>query len=224
MIALLIATSIFVVQAQEKTISSSEFDAAERSANAPFFNKQTPAKWTITTESRLDGRPQTDYRSNTVMEFGSDSSLRRSSESTFGAGPVKYEYEIKAGGRKYIRVGEGEWKEASTEKFSEAAEAPEAEPKVIEQHVEYKYLGTRVLNGKKVRMYQKSERRKTIANGGAVSQYEASTRYWFGEDLAFYRSEYASTTLNGDKTSHTNISIDKQLDASISISAPVLAN
>jgi hypothetical protein len=224
MIALLIASSILFVHAQEKTISSSEFAAAERSANAPFFSKQTLAKWSITTESRTDGRPQTDYRLRAVMEFGPDNSFRRSSESSFGTEPVKFEYEVKVGGRKFIRTGDGEWKEATSESYVEPDATPELEPKVTEQNVEYKYLGSGVLNGRKVRMYLKAERRKTIANGGAVSESEVSTRYWFGEDVDLYRSEYSSTTITGDKTFHTNITIEKQLDATISIIAPALSN
>jgi hypothetical protein len=223
-IAVMFATSILLVQAQEKTISFSEFAAAEHSANAPFLDKKTPAKWTLTTESRADGRPQTDYRSRSVMEFGPDSSFRRSTESTFGAEPVKHDYEIKTGGRKYIRIGDGEWRETSAEKLADAAPAPETEPKVIDRSVAYKYLGTGVLNGKKARMYLMVEHKKTIANGGSVSEHEATTKYWFGEDLDLYRSEYASTTTTGDKTFHTNVTIEKEMDASISIIAPVLSN
>lgn len=220
MLALLAATSMLSIQAQEKAISAAEFAVLERAADAPFQAKQTPARWTIATESRIEGRPQTDYVSQTVMEFGPNRSQRRSSQSSFGGGPLKRETVIKIGDKKYIRADREEWKEAPIESGLDLANSAESDIDITELHVEYKYLGSGVLNGKKVRMYLRNESRKETAKStGAVSEAEVSTKYWFGESSDLYRSEYRSTR-TGDKTFHTNITIEKELDPSISISAP----
>ena len=71
-------------------------------------------------------------------------------------------------------------------------------------------------------MYLKTERMKQVNKAtGAVTEGEASTRYWFGEKGDLYRSEYRSKTVTGDKIFHTEIDVEKELDPAISISAPV---
>jgi len=207
-------------QAQEKVISSADFAAAERTADATFQAKQIPARWTVDTQSRMEGRPQTDYVSRTVMEFGPNGSRRQSSQSTFGGGPIKRETVIKIGDKTYNKIDREEWKEGTVETVC-GAEETASETAVSEPHVEYKYLGSGVLNGKKVLMFLKTESRKTTEKTtGAVTETEASTRYWFGESSDLYRSEHRSTTRTGGKIFHTNITIEKELDPSISISAP----
>jgi hypothetical protein len=218
-IALLMGMCTLILQAQEKTIGAPEFEAAERAANELFANKTVPAKWTIVTENRREGWPQTDWRSRTVMEFGPDRSSRRATESSFGGDPQKKEYAITVGGRKFERSGDGGWSETTG---GANVKLPGAEPENTTLHVEYKYLGNGVLNGKNVRMYIKTEGRTINAGSdGALSKVEASTRYWFGENGDFYRMEYTSTTVTDGKVMHTNVTIEKEPDPQISITAPV---
>jgi len=220
-IALLAAAGMLSIQAQEKVISSAEFAAAERTADAPFQAKQVPARFILATESRVEGRPQTDWVARTVMELGPNGSRRQSSQSTFGGGPIKRESVIKIGGKTYIRADREEWKEGAIETGPEPLKTTESEAAAADVHATYKYLGSGVLNGKKVRMYLKTESRKNTAKDtGAVSEQEVSTKYWFGESTDLYRSEYRSTTKTGDKVFHTNIIIEKELDPSISINVP----
>ena len=223
-IALLAAASVLSIQAQEKIISSAEFAAAERTADATFQAKQVPARWTLSTESRMEGRPQTDWVSRTVMEFGTNGSRRHSGQSTLGGSPVKQETVIKIGDKTYHKADGEEWKEGAVETDRGPSEETISEPPITYTHVEYKYLGSGVLNGKKVRMYLKTEGRKQTAKDAVVvSESEASTKYWFGESSDFYRSEYRSTTKTGDKIFHGIITIEKELDPSISISAPEIS-
>lgn len=218
MIALLAVTSMFTAQAQEKPISSVEFVLAEHAADAQFVSKQNSARWTIVTESRLEGRAQTDFTSRTVMEFGPNGSRRRSSESTFGGKSLKNEIAIKVGDKNYLRIGDKSWKEAAIDKNCDLAKETK---EVSELRVAYKYLGSGVFDGRKARRYlRSSSREETDKATGAVSRIEDSTSYWFGENGDYYRSEYHSVTKTGIKVSHTNITIEKQLDPSISIDAP----
>ena len=219
-IALLTGMCALLLQAQEKTISAPEFEAAERAANELFTNKTVPARWTIITESRLEGRSQTDYLSRTVMEFGPDRSSRRTTESSFGGQPQKYEYAITVGGRKFECLGDGEWTEVNVGGY---IEPPAAEPQSPTLHVEYKYLGKGILNGKNVRMYLETERgTRNAGNVGVRTKVEASTRYWFGENGDVYRMEYVAKSVTNAWVLRTNVTIEKEPDPQISIFAPVI--
>ena len=220
-IALLAAAGMLSTQAQEKVISSAEFAAAERAADATFQAKQVPARLTLATESRMEGRPQTDWVARTVMELGPNGSRRQSSQSTFGGGPVKRESVIKIGGKTYHKIDREEWKEGAIDTDHGPSETTDSEAEAADVHATYKYMGSGVLNGKKVRIYLTTEsRKKTAKDTGVVSEQEVSTKYWFGESTDLYRSEYRSTTKTGDKVFHTNIIIEKELDPSISINVP----
>ncbi len=170
MTLLLAAAGMLSIQAEEKAISAAEFAAAEKAADAPFAAKQTPARWTIDTESRMEGRPQTDWVSRSVMEFGADRSLRTTSTSKFGNVPQKTEIMIKVGKHRYTRTGDGNWKETDVEAKSQPLQKTEGENEAAGRQVEYKDLGDAVFEGKKVRMFLQTELKKDIATAGATRQ------------------------------------------------------
>jgi hypothetical protein len=63
-----------------------------------------------------------------------------------------------------------------------------AKREAADVHATYKYMGSGVLNGKKVRIYLTTEsRKKTAKDTGVVSEQEVSTKYWFGESTDLYR-------------------------------------
>ena len=221
-IAVLTAAGALSILGQERVITAAEFDAIEHAADAPFKNKQAPVRWTITTESRLRGRPQTDYVNRSVIEFGASGTSRVVSESSFGGGQIKKVLSIKAGGRTYTKVGDGVWKQ-NVESARPMLEREDLNADTATPDVIYKYLGDEVVSGEKIHTYLRTETSERVSNKtGAVSRSEVSTKYWLGESGDFYRSEYRHTDRTGDNVLQTTIIIEKKFDPSISISAPTL--
>jgi hypothetical protein len=72
-----------------------------------------------------------------------------------------------------------------------------------------------------VRVYLRTETRKeTVRGTGFVGVNKVWTKYWFGENSDFYRSDYQSTKSAGKQVIYTNIIVEKEFDATISITAP----
>lgn len=214
-----------MVPAQERVMDKAEFDAM---VNGGYDHR---VKWkgekyrmTVTTSSKVTGRPQTDWSSKTISEYGSSAEARSIYTSEFGGKASPAKESLRIGGWLYTRTGNDAWSRKEYVSSSGAEkEKEESSRKVLSSHAEYKYLGQTTLGNKPVHMYVKTERRTTLnERSGETTESESRNTYWVDEKGTVLKNEYKSDN-RSKHTSQTYILMAWELDPSIEFTAPEIA-
>lgn len=208
------------VFAQEKTIGQAEFDAVYQ--NSPEKWKGKPHRMIITTQSRTEGRPQTDYSSKSIIENASTTTSRVIYENSFQSKNSNSET-IRIGDKIYTREGNGAWKEGTSEVKAQPGNKITNTDNQADGQIEYKYLGTEKLDNQTANVYVKIARKKGINSANNKETVSTTTtKYWFGEDGMILKSDMKMDSQTGEKIFHTRLTQVWELDPNIKIEAPNL--
>jgi hypothetical protein len=203
------------VFAQQKTISQAEFDTAI-SNNAPDKWREKSYRLTITSESRMEGRPQSNYLTKSITEYASPTLSRFTHESNFGSKNSKNEA-ITIGNKKYIRKGNEAWREGKFENNSQ----PINESTKADSQFEYRFLGTEQINAQTAYLYAKIEKRKRTDSATNKETFSTITnKYWLGENGMILKSDMEMESRTGEAIQHSRVTQIWEADANIRIEAP----
>ena len=214
-----------LVQAQERVMEKAEFDTI---VNGGFDHK---SKWkgekyrmTVATSSTVTGRPQTDFSSKTITEFGPSLETRTINTSTFGGKPNPQREILRIGEWVYTRSANDAWTRKEYVPSSTAANEKEHIPhKVLSSEAEHRFLGHSTLRNRPVQMYVKTERRTTLnEKNGETTESESKSSYWVDSKGTVLKHEYKSDN-RGKITSQTYVLMEYELDPSIEFTAPEIA-
>lgn len=209
--------------AQEKTITKSEFDTISKNFLEKWRGKQH--RMTVTTQSGVEGRPETDYSSKTVFEYGSTNVRRFIYENTFNSINKRTEI-ITIADKMYERKGNEQWREvmfAANASSSQTENKSSAVNNQGERQIEYKFLGTEKLNNQTANVYGVYENAKSIdAQSGKEALSTTVTKYWFGEDGLILKSDRITENRSTEKITHFRLTMAWELDSNIKIEAPNL--
>jgi hypothetical protein len=210
-----------IVQAQEHVIDKAEFDAIVAQGNTHKL-KWSGEKYrmTVTTSSKTIGRPQTDYSSKMVFEFGPPTDVRTITTSMFGANPAKVWQSMRIGDLVYTRSGDDPWRRKEYAPPVPSKESAESPYKVVTSQAEYKYIGQGTVTDTPVQGFVKTERAtKVNQTTGENAESESKIIYWIDAKGLIRKSEYTSEH-RGKFTSQTSVIMEWQLDPSIAFTAP----
>jgi hypothetical protein len=213
------------VSAQDKIIDKPEFDAAV--VHASYHQKiwkGAKYRMTVTTSSKVADRPETDWSSKMVFEYGAANARRTLTTSAFGGKPIPAKESIVLGKWSYSRTGDGAWIRKEYESLAGKTEKDETPNETLPTDVEYKDLGPGDLMGKPVHIYAKTERRtRRDEESGEKRESFSKVTYWVGTDGALLRREYSSESRGTSATTHTVIITDWERDPTIDVTAPEIA-
>lgn len=207
----LVLMSSFVASAQEKTIDGYEFEIAKRNSFSGLGDK--PHRVINTNEFSAEGVFDGKNLTKVITEF-----LPGKFHYIFASPSIKNE-KIRIGDKTYTREGNGEWKlEFKQVKFN-----PESVLTIDETQAEYKFLGTERIGNQSVCVYAKIERSKRInPKNNRETLSTSTTKYWFGDESWYWKSETNTEFLTGDRKSYARSTMVYELDPNIKIEAPIL--
>lgn len=214
--------SAAVVTAQERVIDKSEFDAlVSAGTQHRTIWKDEKYRMTVTTSSKAEGRPATDWSSKIVIEYGSPTESRSISSSSFGEKVNPTSEGLRIGEWVYTRSGDGPW---TKKKFEPAAQKePEKLSELIGATTEYKHLGSGTIGDAPVQIYVKNERATRVDKAsGKETVSDSKATYWIDSKGTVLKSEYSSENRGTGVTSRTLITTVWERDASIKFTAPEL--
>jgi hypothetical protein len=214
---------------QGKVIDKNEFDNAVRPATQVIAQYMIgkPFRMTVITEARNSLRPDLDYKSKWISETALDGSTRGVRESMLGKNGNTFEG-ITIGIDSYARKNGGGWEKLDPPKVDRPTTPtmppPPSLSEVLSSETEYKYLGTETFKGETARTYLQTERRTEIDKvKGTERKNETTTKYWLALDGHMLKSDFLYTTKNGDAVATTKVTIEYEIDPSITIIAPTIA-
>ena len=202
-------------------MEKAEFDAMLAEGN------NHKAKWkgekyrmTVTTSSKVTGRPATDYSSKMIFEFGPSMESRSVTTSVFGPNPASTRESMRIGNWVYSRSGNDPWTRKEYAAQAPTKENEESAYQVLSSQTEYRYLGEGKLIDKPVQMFAQTNRQKKV-NQKTAETYETESRttYWVDANGMILKSEFIADN-RGKNTSQTLVNTDWQLDPSITFAAP----
>jgi hypothetical protein len=212
------------VPAQERVMDKTEFESLVSDAQKHrLIWKDEKYRMTVTTSSKAVGRPQTDWSSKIIVEYGPGTDNRSISSSVFGDKVNPTEEALRIGNWVYRRSGDKPWtrKEYAAPK---APERPESPVQVLETDSQYKYVGPGLLGDKPVQIYVKTERQTKVGNkSGDSMQTDIKVTYWIDTNGTLLKSEFAAETRGSNVTSQTQVVTLWERDASISFVEPAIA-
>lgn len=218
---LLVICCVVIGSAQERVIDRAEFDAAVVEGGKHHLRwKGDKYRMTVTTSSKAVGRPQTDWSSKMVFEYGPAKEMRSVTTSSFGGSANPIEENLTLGSWIYSRTGNEPWTRREMTAVGDAKKGEESTLKVLSSQVEYKYVGQSTLPNGLVHVYAKTERRTRYnEKTGAISETDGKTTYWIDSKGTVLKQEFKSET-RGKITSQTFIIFEWMLDPSITFTAP----
>ncbi|HUR97621.1 MAG TPA: hypothetical protein VMZ26_06075 [Pyrinomonadaceae bacterium] len=208
--------------AQERIIQKAEFDSVMTEGGKHQLKwKGEKYRMTVTTTSKALNRPQTDWASRMIFEYGPANEYHSVTTSAFGGKATPAKEFIKVGSSSYARSGDGSWGRIVDSPASAGqTEKPETPTRVLTNEVEYRHLGAGSINDKPVQIYLKSERKTYETEKGEKFESDVKTRYWIGADGLFLKSELASENRGTAVTSRNLITTEWELDPTIKFTAP----
>ena len=214
-----------IAVSQERVIDKAEFDAMVTGGHDHKLKwKDEKYRLTVTTSSKVTGRPTTDLSSKMITEFGPSMETRTINTSTFGGKPSPGREMLRIGNWVYTRSGNDSWSRKEFVPTSLPAKAAEESPhKVLSSEAEHRYLGQSTLGNKPVQMYVKTERRTTLnEKTGETTESESRNTYWVDSKGMVLKNEYKSDN-RSKHTSQTYVLMEWELDPSITFTAPEIA-
>lgn len=216
--AALILFGLIGVSAQEKTITQAEFEAVYK--NSPEAWKSKSHRRTVTTESKAEGRPQTDYSSKSVVESASPTVSRVIYETSFGSKTSKREL-IKIDDKTYTRKEGEAWLEGNSKNEPAMVKTISASVNPADAQTEYKYFGNEKLDGQNAKVYAVIVKTKNVDPASKQEILSISTtKYWFADNGAILKSDMTTESRNGDKVSYSRATQIWESDPNIRIEAP----
>ncbi|MBX7173844.1 MAG: hypothetical protein K1X72_22940 [Pyrinomonadaceae bacterium] len=199
--------------AQEKVIQKSEFDGIVKNVMEIF--KSRPFRITSTSEIHVNGKPQENRASKTVIEVNKNN-RRFVNERTSSEKTSKREY-IQIGEKAYLREDSGEWKETNIIDPNQTGSL-----KIVSEQIEYKLIGTEALNNQVVNVYLKTSNSKKIdsANNDQEILSVESVKYWIDKDGSLLKRETNRENKVGALTIHFHAVSKFEYDQNIQISPP----
>ena len=227
----LLAFAIFLVSSigvfsQEKTIAESDFQRILGNSFQRFSGK-TYRQINIQ-QSSVEFLPSTNMPANILRSIAPKNTLVKSVteyqphvgyyasfEFNSETSTVRREMIVIAD-KTYLREGNSKWAEALPKFVSE----PECKTKVIENQIEYKFLGTEKLDNQKTDVYSKTERSKVINLTNNMESFFIQTiKYWIGEG-SLIKFEINREISNGKTVDTYKSTSVYELDPNIRIEAP----
>jgi len=176
---------------------------------------------TVTTSSKAVGRPQTDWSSKTISEYGSTTEQRSISSSVFGVKTNPTSEVLRVGNWVYRRSGNEPWTRKEYTASKAPPERPDSPVQVIETDAQYKYLGPGTLVDKPVHIYVKTERQTTVSKtSGDTNETDSKATYWIDSNGMILKHEFTAESRGPKITSQTRILMLWELDPSISFVPP----
>lgn len=204
--------------AQEKTISPAEFEAVYKNSEDAWKGK--PHRATISTESKAEGRSQTDYSSKSIVETASPTASRVIYERTFGSQTSKSET-IKIGDKTYTRKEGEAWREGKPE--TESSTVKTISDNKTEVQTEYKYLGNENFNGQNAKVYAGIVKTKKVDPASNQETLSVSTtKYWFADDGTLLKSDMTMESRSGGKVFHSRATRTWEAAPNLKIEMPQL--
>ena len=222
----LVISGTVLAAGQERVIEKAAFDAlvSEGSQQATRWKDQK-YRMTVTTSSKADGRPQTDWSTKLVFEWAPGPAVRTISTSKFGdKTPTRMEA-MRLGEWSYYRTGDGPWtRKEFVASAKKSEENKETSYEILATEVKYQHLGSGRLLNTPVEIYTKTERRTTTGkNNGETMESDLRVTYWIDSSGLILKSEYASDNRGATLVTHTRIVTEWELDPSISFAVPEIA-
>ena len=209
------------VPAQERVMDKTEFEALMSEGHKHHLKwKGEKYRMTVTTSSKAASRPQTDFSSKIVVEYGPGTDKRSVSSTVFGDKVNPPEEFLRVGNWVYARSGDKQWtrKEYAP---SKAPERPETPVQTFATDAQYKYVGPGLVVDKPANLYVKTERQTKIDNkSGDTSETDIKVTYWIDSNGSLLKSEFVADSRGPKVTSQTMIVTLWELDPSISFAVP----
>jgi len=225
LIAGVLLSAIFQVCAQEQTLTELEFSEIVSKAEKGLVTRG-PYRMLLETDVTTEGVPSANYRSRSVSLFIPGQGQHRTEERVVGGQPSKSEM-ITLHERSFSRGTDGKWKELERKAASSSAPQPIAssDRQTIEQSAECRYLGIETYEGRRVQVYTKTERRRSLnTNSGTTSEAETLVKVRVSADGDYFRYESNAKTLSGERPGRIKILIESQADPTISLHLPQTSN
>jgi hypothetical protein len=172
--------------------------------------------------NEISGGDRSDaYSSKMITEIVSPSAYRyifETSPPKTTSAPVKLRIEIiSIDGKSYKRIGDGKWQEQK----SNVAPRVASQSATTVQQAEYKFLGTRTLNGQNANVYEKTEKKKNLNSSNKTkTSVEITTKYWFSERGELLKVEADTYVQSGVSVSRQKFITDYERDPNIKIEKP----
>jgi hypothetical protein len=223
---LLVLCCVAIVPAQERIIDQAEFESVVKEGSKHNVRwKGEKYRMTVTTSSKVAGRPQTDYSAKMIFEYGAEKQFRTRATSVFGDKPGVSRETLLLDEILYSRSGDEPWTRKDHVPAEQPAERNETAPPAVVTNTEYRYLGTEQLMNRTTNVYLKSERQtRTDKTTGRSTESDVKVKYWVGSDGTVLKSEYASTNRGAAFTGQTLIVTEWELDPSITFTPPEIAS
>jgi hypothetical protein len=220
----LIACCVVLVPAQERVMEKAEFDKVVTEGQTHRL-KWAGEKYrmTVTTSSKAIGRPQTDYSSKMIIEYGPSMETRTVNTSMFGQNPAQKFESMRLGNWVYRRSEDGPWTRKEYAESTAGKERQDTDYPVLSSKAEYRYLGEGKLMDKRVQIFFTTERQTRIdQKTGDTRETESKTTYWVDETGLIVKSDFIANG-RGKVTTQTSVVFEYQLDPSITFIAPEIA-
>jgi len=212
-----------VVSAQERVIDKAEFDVMVTEGHSHRLKWQSEKyRMTVTTSSKVPGRPQTDYSSKSLVEFGPSKETRTIITSVFAGKPAVAKESLRIGNWQYTRSGNEAWirKEYAPTETPVSKEKEESLYQELSSQAEYRYRGEGKLMDQPVRIFVTTNREKKVSQkNGQTSETESKTTYWVDSKGLILKSEFTAEN-RAQITSQTSVIMEWQIDPSIKFTAP----
>lgn len=221
---MLIFSSVIIASAQERVIDKSEFDAMLAGGYGHQLKwKGEKYRMTVTTSSTFEGRPQTDWASKSINEYGTSAETRGIYTSVLGGKPNPTRETLIIGNWVYTRSGSDSWTRKEYVAPGPAKEKEESNYKILSSQAEYRYLGQGKLGDRSARIYVKTERQtKFNQKSGESVETEHENRYWVDATGTIIKNQFNSET-RGKSTTRTSVTMEWELDPSITFTVPEIA-
>jgi hypothetical protein len=209
----LIASSFVSVLGQGRIIGQAEFDAVVKD------DKEQARLWTgksyriiVSTSSNATDKPESTYSSNSIIERAASGSSRSRLDSTFNGKTTTTET-LRVGNSSYHRDGTEPWKKVDPKESKTEQMVGEGSPDISQNadaRTEYRYLGRGEWKGENVSMYLRTERRtEPAALSGNPTDLLATGAFWINADGLILKAEYRFMRHSGDRSSRTEIFIER---------------
>lgn len=213
-----------MVPAQERVLDKAAFDSMMAAGHDHKVKwKDEKYRLTVTTSSKVTGRPQTDHSSKNVTEFGPSMETRTIYTNVFGGKAGAPRESLRIGNWWYVRTGNDPWTREEYVALKAPAKKEETSRKVLSSNAEYKYLGKGMLGARPVQIYVKTERQTTLnEKSGETGETASKNTYWIDGKGMILKSEFTSE-YRGKNVMHTSVTMEWDLDPTITFIAPEIA-
>ena len=209
------------VPAQERVMDKTEFESLVSEGQKHHLKwKGEKYRMTVMTSSKAVGRPQTNWSSRIIVEYGPAAEHRSVSSSTFGDKANPTSEVLRVGNWVYRRSGNEPWTRKEYAE-SKTPEQPESPVQILETDGQYKYVGSGILGDKPVQIYVRTERQtKVDKKSGDTIESDTKVTYWVDSNGIVLKLEFIVESRGPKVTSQTQVVTQWELDQSISFVPP----